>query len=154
MADWGFSVDLRRQPRLRQGDEQAGHQFAESLISSIGRLHIALLSFALIYILIGLNLYSHNEALRRLGTLDDLLTLNSLVNSISTKVGIVQRPAQLKDLPHFFTGAAVESFDEQNKRGLKLDKEFDEAEQAAKPPEESEKQIPTKFTTEEIPGAT
>ncbi len=62
----------------------------------------------LVYGYVGVSLYQHNEATTKLVNLDKLLALRYLTGSNPT----FSRPATLRDLPHFYSDAMSESFNE------------------------------------------
>jgi hypothetical protein len=114
--------------------------FVDSLISSIGGLYLAIISFAAIYCYAGVNQYEQNQTSSKLVVIDKLLALRTLTAEKHSH--LLVRVAQLKDLPHFFVDAQAESFNE-----LAADVEADDKAPDGKKPE----RLPSKFTTEPLP---
>lgn len=83
--------------------------FVDNLISSISAIYIAIFSFSALYCYVGFTRYDQIEVEGKLIAFDRLLALRRITaspNFLST------RPAKTKDLPHFFTSALIEQFNE------------------------------------------
>lgn len=80
----------------------------ENLLSSIGSLYLAIVTFVSIYTYVGVSLFEHNQAVSNLVVLDKLLALRYLTHPSGNQI----REARLNDLPNFFLKAAEEFIQE------------------------------------------
>lgn len=115
--------------------------FVDSLIGSISSLYITIISFAAIYCYVGFNQYEHSLTAAKLVVIDKLLALRTI--TVERNLHPPARAAQLRDLPHFFLDASLESFNE-------LSEEVDAEDKHAAGNKKTESQR-SKFTRDPLP---
>jgi hypothetical protein len=106
--------------------QRSTETFVDSLVTSIGALYLAMISFVALYAYVGINAYQHGQTQTKLIGLDQLLALRKL----TAFSDVSMRTARAKDLPHFFSAALSEELD----RIVAVDKAEDNPATSTPPP--------------------